>query len=103
CDFLMGKLGKIFQMRCVTLLQQLVGEHFAKRGRDIYCQTRPCAGFMQVLEYEDERKVNFGDGFEKPVFLEKLGIFRMPNERKVRVKDKTEIAGRHNLFVGTNR
>jgi len=34
----------------------------------------------------DQRDVSFGDGFKKPVFLEKLFVFRMPHKGKMRVQ-----------------
>jgi hypothetical protein len=32
-----------------------------------------------------QRDVAFGDGLEEPIFLEKLVVLRMPDERQVRV------------------
>ena len=50
---------------------------------------------VKVLKNEDQRKIDFGDGFVQPVFFQKFGILRMTNERQVCVKYEAEKAGRH--------
>ena len=52
----------------------------------------------EPLHHPKQREVAFRYRLEKPVFLEKLVMLRMPDERQVRVKDKREVTGGHVLL-----
>jgi hypothetical protein len=86
-DFLIRELEKIFEMTRIAVLQHLVREHFAQRWRDIHRKPGFYTRFVETLENEYERKVNFGDRFEEPVFFKKFRILGMPDKRQVSVKN----------------
>ena len=44
------------------------------------------------LHHAQERQVGFGDGFEEPIFLEKIFVLRMPDKRQMRVEDEREMS-----------
>jgi hypothetical protein len=82
-----GQVDKIFEVPGIAVLQQFVSQHLAKRRRDVHCKSRRRAGLVQRLEDEDQRKIDFGDGLVKPVFLEEFRIFGMPHERQMGVQN----------------
>ena len=41
----------------------------------------------QPGHHVDQRQIGFRDRLEKPVFFEKIVIFRMPHKRQMSVKD----------------
>jgi hypothetical protein len=43
----------------------------------------------------DDGEVSLGDGLEEPLFLEKFGIFRMPNIWQVGMKYQIEVTEGH--------
>jgi hypothetical protein len=82
----------------VTLPQELILQHRAECGRDRHGQLERHLVADQPLHHFEQRDVAFGDRLEEPVFLEKLVVLRMPNERQVRVKNEREVTGRHCRF-----
>ena len=76
----------------VTVLQQRVQQHRAQRRRKRHRQARLHAVALPAFHHLDQRDVSFGDGLEEPVFLQKLLVFRMADERQVRVQDEGEMA-----------
>ena len=75
-------------MPLVTLAQQRIEQHRAKRRRKRERQPRVNAVALPAFQNLDERDVGFGDGLEEPVFLQKLFVFRMAHERQMRVQDE---------------
>jgi hypothetical protein len=82
----------------ITLQEQLVLQHRAQRWRDRHGQLERHAVANQPLHHPEQREVAFGYRLEEPVFLEKLVMLRMPDERQVRVKDEREVTGRHAIL-----
>jgi len=85
--FFACKLEQIFEMTRIPILQQLVRQHLAQRRRNVDRDTWNRSGFVEVLKDEDQRKVDLGDGFEKPIFFEELRIFGMTDKWQVSVKN----------------
>src|ERR1700736_99269 len=79
----------------VALTQQLVLEHRAKRRRERHGELEWDAVVHQPLHHAQQRDVGLGDGLEKPIFLEKPFVLRMPNERQMRVENDRERTGGH--------
>ncbi len=71
----------------VAVLQKRVCQHLAKRRRDVHSKARRCSHFMQILEDEDERQIDFRNRFVEPVFLQKLWMLRVTHKWQVRVQD----------------
>src|SRR5689334_5020061 len=82
-------------MPCVSILQELVGEHLTQRRRDVHRETRLDTGLVQRLKNENERQIDLGYGLVEPVFLEEFGIFGMPDKGQMGVQDEAEIPRRH--------
>ena len=91
-DFLFGQLDQAFEVAQVTVLQQRVEQHRAKRGRERQREARVHAVAQPAVHDLNQRDVSLGDGLEEPVFLEKLFVLRMAHERQMRVEDEREIA-----------
>jgi len=49
----------------------------------------------QALHHAQQRDITLRYCFEQPIFLQKMLMFGMANERQVRMKNKRERAGRH--------
>src|SRR5690606_38080679 len=98
-DLFLGEFGEFFEMRGVSFLQERIGQHFAYAWRNVHRKPRFYTAFQQVFENENERKIDLGYRLVKPIFFEKFGIFGMPHERKMCVKDKAEISERHILRI----
>ena len=92
-DLLRGESDHSLEMAQVSLLEQLVAEHRAERRRERHRQPEGDAVVGQPPHHAQERQVRFGDGFEEPVFLEKILVLRMPDERQMRVKNERERTG----------
>ena len=58
---------------------------------------------MQVLKDEYKREIDFSDRFEKPVFFEEFGIFRMADKRQVGMEDQAEVTDGHIVIVRSHR
>ncbi len=54
----------------------------------------------QPAQQAEEREVGLGDGFEEPVFLKKVVVFRVPDERQMRVEDERERGGMALVILG---
>ena len=98
-DFLPGEADQSFEVAQVSLLEQLVAEHRAEgrgeRHREFECH----AVVRQPAHHAQERQIGLGDGFEEPIFLEKILVFRVPNERQMGVEDEGEGPGGHDQFL----
>ena len=82
-------------MAQVSLLEQLVAEHRAERRRERHREPEGDAFVRQPAHHAQERQIGFGDGFEEPVFLEKILVLRMPDEWQMRVEEESEKSRRH--------
>ena len=91
-DFLFREFDEAFEVALVTVLQQRIEQHGAKRGRERERQARVHAVAQPAVHDLNQRDVGFGDGFKEPVFLQKLVVFRMAHKRQMRVEDEREIA-----------
>jgi hypothetical protein len=76
----------------VSLLQKLVLQHRAERGRDGHAELERHGIVDQPLHHLEQRDVSLGDRLEQPFFLEKMFLLRMPNERQVSVENEREVA-----------
>src|SRR5207249_1334668 len=89
--FLFRQFNQAIEMPRVAVLQERIEQHRAKRGR----QRQGEAGLHSVPQPAvhdlKQRDVAFRDGLEKPVFLQKLFVFRVADKRQVRVKDQSEV------------
>ena len=88
----------------VTLAQQFVLQHGAKRGRNAHRDAERHAIVDQPLHHSEERDVGLGDGFEEPALFKKFLVLGMTNERQVRVEDERQGAFTHRaLFAQAAR
>ena len=76
-------------MAQVSLLEQLVAQHRAERRSERHREPEGDALVRQSPHHAQQRQVGFGDGFEEPIFLEKILVLRMPDERQMRVEEET--------------
>src|SRR6266571_2551117 len=91
-NFFFRQLQQGLEVPHVTVLQQRVKQHRAEGGGER--QGQPCVHAVAQPAIHDlnERQISFGEGFEEPVFFEKMLVLRVPNERQMRVEDEREIA-----------
>ena len=89
-------------MADVALAQKLVLQHRAQRRRERHGELERHVVVRESLHHLQERDVSLGDGFEEPIFLEKMFVLRMPNEWQVRVEDKREMAVAHRANLLAN-
>ena len=80
-------------MAHITLSEQIIPQHCAKRRRKSHRQPEGEAVLHQPLHHREQRNVGFRDRFEEPIFLKKVFVFRMADEGKMRVEKKREMAG----------
>src|SRR4051794_4266320 len=90
-DLTLGQSDRAVEISDVTLAQQLVLQHGAERGRDRHRQLERPLVADEPFHHREQWNVALGYRFEEPIFFEKFLMFRMPNERQVRVKDEREI------------
>src|SRR5882762_1348290 len=98
-NFFFSQRNKLFEMLCISFLEERINQHFAKRRRYIHREARSSACFMQVLKDKYKREVNFGDCFVKPILFQKLRVLRVAHERKVRMKDEAKVSCWHRSYV----
>src|SRR6266404_3238954 len=79
----------------VTLAEQLVLQHRAKRWRDRHGELERHFVPDEPLHHSEQRDVTLRYRLEEPVFLEKLVMLRMPDKRQMRVKKEREVTGGH--------
>ena len=68
-------------------------QHGAERRRDRHRELERDAVTHEPLHHAKQRNIGFGDRLEEPVFLEKIFVLGMPNERQMRVENERERAG----------
>ena len=91
-DFFFREFDQALEVPLVTVLQERVEQHGAKRGRKREREARVHAVAQPAVHGLDQRDVGFGDGFEEPVFLEELLVFGMAHKGQMRVKHEGEVA-----------
>lgn len=85
--FLFAKLDEFRYVTQVSLLKQIIGQHFAQRRSQSQCDARSDAVRSQTVEDVKQRDVSFAYGFEEPFFFEEFGIFRVTHKGQVRMKN----------------
>src|SRR5438045_1911700 len=93
--FARGEVDQKIEMADVTLDQQLVLQHRAQRRRERHGELERHMVVHQPLHHLQKRDVSLRDRFEEPVFLEKMFVLRMPDERQVRVQNEREMTATH--------
>jgi hypothetical protein len=92
-DLLIGERAQALEVPSISLPQKFVPKHrpqrWSKRNRDLESDLLVC----QSPQHPQQRKVGFGQCFKEPIFLEKIFVLRMPDEREVGVQDKREGGG----------
>src|SRR5712691_2430561 len=83
----------------VALTQQLVLQHRTKRRRERHSELERHAVIHQPLHHAQQRDIGLGDRFEKPIFLQKTLVLRMPNERKMGVENEGKKASHCETFT----
>ena len=78
-------------MSHVTLAQKLISEHGAERRRDRHGKLERHAVVYQSLHHLQQRNVSLGDRFEEPFFFKEMLVLRMPDKRKMRVENESEV------------
>src|ERR1700724_1177605 len=90
-SFTRGQVNEKIEMPDVALTQKFVLQHRAQRRRERHRELERNAVVYQSLHHLQQRNVGFGDRLEEPVFLEKMLVLRVPDERQVRVKNEREV------------
>jgi hypothetical protein len=75
----------------VTFLQQPVAEHGAERWGEGHREPMGDAFPGQSLQDAEKGEIRFRQRLEEPVFLEKIFVFRVPNEGEMGVKNESEM------------
>src|SRR5262249_51651952 len=75
----------------ITLAQKLIFEYGAQRWRQRHREFERHRVVHQTLHHAQQRNVTFRYRLEQPLFFEKMLVFRMANERKMRVENEREV------------
>src|SRR5260370_40547718 len=75
----------------VPLAQKFVLQHRAQGWGERHRELERNVVIREPLHHLQQRDVSFGDRLEEPIFLQEVLVLRMPNERQVRVKNKSEV------------
>ena len=92
-SFARSKIDQQLEVLDVTLAQQLILKHSAERRRNRQREFKPHGIVDESLHHPQQRDVRFGDRLKQPLFLEKMLVLRMTNEREMSVKNEGEMAG----------
>ena len=87
-EFLFRQLAQPAEVLRASLLQKRIRQHLAQRRREAHRQTERHPLLPQPAEGLQQRKVRLRDRFKQPVFLQKPGLLRVPDERQMRVQDE---------------
>src|SRR6202011_639120 len=90
-SFARGQVNKKIEMPDVALTQKFVLQHRAERRCERHRELERNVVVHEPLHHLQQRNVGFGDRLEETVFLEKMLVLRMPDERQVRVKNEREV------------
>src|SRR5437867_9788598 len=92
------EIDQKIEMAHVALAQKLVLQHRAQGRRERHCEFERHVVVHQPLHHLQERDVSLGDRFEEPIFLEKMLVLGMPDERQMRVKNERKMASHYRLL-----
>ena len=93
CDFLfLCEFFEFVEVSRVAFLKEWIGEHFAERWRHAHGKSPTDVVIREATHHSQERDISFCHGFKQPVFLEKIGIFRMSDKRQVGMQDNAEVS-----------
>ena len=90
--FTLSEIDQEVEMSHVAPAKQLVLQHCAERRGDRHGQLEQHALIDQALHHAQQWDVTFGHRLEEPVFFEEMLMFRMTNERKMRVKNERQVS-----------
>src|SRR3989338_5880930 len=94
-DLSSRQFNETVEMPDVAVLEQRIGHHREKRGRqrhgDPEIHTVPC----QMFESLNQRDVGFSDRLVKPLLFQKTLMFGMADIRQVRMKNYRKITFFH--------
>ena len=87
---LAGETDQALEMAQVAFLQERIAQHRAERRGERHREAMRHVFLRQPPQHAEERKVGFGQRFKKPVFLEKIFVFRVSDEGEMSVQDKRD-------------
>src|SRR4029077_17451598 len=90
--FTVSEIDQEVEMPHVALAKQLVLQHCAERRRDRHGQLERHTLIDQALHHAEQWDVTLGHRLEEPVFFEGVVMFRMTNERTLRVKNQRQVS-----------
>src|SRR6185369_6827236 len=90
--FTVSKIDQQVEIPHVALAKQFVLKHCAERRRDRHGQLERHTLIDQALHHAQQWDVTLGHRLEEPVFFEEMLMFRMTNERKMRVKNERQMS-----------
>src|SRR5262249_1301117 len=93
--FARGEIDQQIEVPHVTLTQEPILKHCAKRRRDRRGQLERHTLIDQAVHHAHQRDITLRYCLEEPVFFKKMLMFRMTNERQVRVKYERDRTGTH--------
>src|SRR5207237_5746610 len=93
------EIDQKIEMPDVALTQKFVSQHRAKSRRERHREFKRNVVVHQPLHHLQHRNVSFGDRLEEPVFLKKMLVLGMPDERQVRVKNEREMTSHCGTFT----
>src|SRR5205807_7654653 len=83
-----GEVHQIIEMPHITFAQKPVLKHRAQRWRERHREFERHRVVHQAVHHPQQRNVSLRHRLEEPVFLEKVLMFRVSNERQVRVENE---------------
>src|ERR1041385_269717 len=89
-SFAFGQIDQKVDMPDVSLAQETVAEHRAKRWRNRHRDLERHAIVHQLLHQLQKWNVTFRDRLEEPLFLQKMFVLGMSNKRQMRVQNQCE-------------
>src|SRR5207302_11019531 len=90
-SFARGEIDQEIEMPDVTLAQKVILQHRAECRRERHCERESDVVIGQALHHLQQRNVSLSDRFKEPVFLEKMLVLGMPNERQMCVQNEREM------------
>ena len=86
-----GQIDQKIEVPDVALTQKFVLQHRAQRRCQRHRELEWDVVVHEALHHLQQRDIRFGDCLEEPVFLEKMLVLGMPDERQVRMKNEREM------------
>src|SRR6266478_1194595 len=100
-SFTRREINQKIEMPYVTLAKQLVPQHCAERRRERHGKLKRHMLIDQAPHHAHQRHITLRYCFEEPVLFQKMFIFRVANERQVRVKNEREVS-RHGATLNVS-